>query len=328
MQHQHQEPTDTPNYVVTISNETWYKLRLDPQFPRHWNDPNAIYHMTVLCMMKNLTLSQMLTVLYIHQKKHGRQFSVEHWQQDVYETAFWYSYPFVNKFHSDQYWSGRRRICGDKKARLHAKLRVSYYLMNVPQATIAEIAENTGIVVKTVQNSVAALKDACKVIMVDPGIYQTRQSFYWDRCGLITSPDGLHTCADDSDDEHPAMSYWGQTINERHQSGGLTYMTVYNYTQDRMEGAVYDAGQVFDKSFPDPMETEWVVNHDGDLVANGGCYGTPFRFTSLLGLGSSVECLNGNRLDFRACNVAKKPNASLGQIHCPPVDYLANLMAA
>jgi hypothetical protein len=84
------------------------------------------------------------------------------------------------------------------------------------------------------------------VHQVKVGTYQTLESFMWDK-----APET---------EEHPAMYDLGASPNERHR----TLMRVWDYTKDVSSTYV---GQDYS------IETEWVVDHEGTIAANGACVG-------------------------------------------------------
>ena len=305
----HSVSGDTPAFHVNISDQTWFLLHKDPKFKDNWHNKEPVdkrrYHLTVSCVTRGLTDRQMLTVMWIWHNKHGLTFTeAEFWGS--YRCAGRYAEPKVMKYEANQYWKETRRIAFDNNSRQHSKLRVAYYLMNVPQASARESHEKTGIPLKTVRNCLGALQKSGKVEMVSYGDYRTVESLQWDRACVVETPDGSYVWHQ----EHPAMYWWGQTINERYVENGVVYMKCYDYCRDASVVVLYDKNQKFSKVFPNPDELEWVVNGAGDVVENG----TSLQFISLfsgLKKGDTVTLKNEDEFDFRRCNlVVTRPTPS------------------
>src|ERR1035441_1146979 len=134
----HSVSGDTPAFHVNISDQTWFLLHKDPKFKDNWHNKEPVdkrrYHLTVSCVTRGLTDRQMLTVMWIWHNKHGLTFNeAEFWGS--YRCAGRYAEPKVMKHQAKQYWKEVRRIAFDNNSRQHSKLRVAYYLMNVPQAS-------------------------------------------------------------------------------------------------------------------------------------------------------------------------------------------------
>ena len=164
---------------VHIPERTWYLLRKDPGFLKNWKSAKADrpYHIALSCLTRGLTDDQTVTVVRIWHQTHGHTFSEDNFRTWDLVAAAYRATPFVYRYEANAYWQEVRRIAFDPKSRLHSKLRVSYFLMNREQATAKEIAEKTGISLKTVRNNLLALQDSGKVVMTEFGVYRAVQSF-------------------------------------------------------------------------------------------------------------------------------------------------------
>jgi len=178
---------------VHIQDDVWWLLQRDPKFLENWHSPkiDRPYHLAVACITRGLTHDQMMTVLRIWHWKHGHTFYEDDFIERTLPNASLYATPFAMKYEANKYWEEIRRIQANPKARQHSKLRVAYFLMNTAQATANEISEKTGILLKTVRNSLLALKANGKVVMPGFGVYRALQSLLWDRATLVgTVEDG------------------------------------------------------------------------------------------------------------------------------------------
>ena len=318
-------PGEIAGNHVHIRKGTWWLLRKDPGFFQNWNS-SAIdrpYHIAVACITRGLTHDQLMTVVRIWHLKHGHGFYEDDFMERILFYASLYAVPFASLYEANEYWSEIRRIEADANARQHSKLRVAYFLMNTEQATAREISEKTAIPLKTVRNSILALQDTGKVVMTKFGVYRAVESFHWDRAKLVGTIDDGYVC----DDDHPATYSWGQRINEVERgAGGSWHLECYDYCRDLFATVVFDGDQLFLNAFPNPGESEWVVNADGDVVENG----IGHKFISLFSQFESWDIVahrNGNRLDFRKANLVVVGSKVCPGVKYEDVDYYALLRA-
>ena len=318
-------PGEVVGTHVHVPKRAWWLLRKDPGFLKNWNS-SAIdrpYHIAVACLTRGLTHDQLMTVVRIWHLKHGHGFYEYDFMERILFYASLYATPLASLYKANEYWSEICRIEADANARQHSKLRVAYFLMNTEQATAREISQKTGIPLKTVRNSILALQDTGKVVMTEFGVYRAVQNFFWDRATLVGTIDDGYV----RDDDHRAMYSWGQEINE-HELGddGCRRLECYDYCQDRFATVVFDGDQLFLNAFPNPGESEWVVNADGDVVENG----TGHKFLSLFSEFESWDIVahrNGNRLDFRKANLVVVGSKVCPGVKYEDVDYFGRLCA-
>jgi hypothetical protein len=318
-------PGEIAGTHVHISKGTWWLLRKDPGFLKNWNS-SAIdrpYHIAVACLTRGLTHDQLMTVVRIWHLKHGHGFYEDDFMERILFYASLYATPLASLYKANEYWSEIRRIEADANARQHSKLRVAYFLMNTEQATAREISEKTAIPLKTVRNSILALQDTGKVVMTKFGVYRAVQNLFWDRATLVGTIDDGYVW----DDDDPATYSWGQIINEYELGDdGCWRLMCYDYCRDEFRDAIFDNCPLFNPALPNPGESEWVVNADGDVVENGNGH----RMTSVFaqfGPGDIVGHRNGNRLDFRKANLVVVGSKVCPGVKYEDVDYFGRLCA-
>ncbi len=128
------------------------------------------------------------------------------------------------------------------------------------------------------------------------------------------------------DDDEPVLYWWGQEINERvvHIKTGVLMIQCYDYCRDKAVCVLYDGDQEFNKAFPHPDESEWVVNENGEVVENG----TGYKFISLFpefGPNDIVANRNGNKCDFRRANLLVSGKRTWATVNGEDVDYFGQL---
>jgi hypothetical protein len=316
-------PGETDATHVHIPKRVWWLLRNDPQFLKNWNSSNLSrrYHLAVACLTRGLSDDQTLTILRIWHRKHGHTFYEDEFWTKTYRYAFEYSEPFILRYKAQAYWDEIRRIQGDSKARQHSRLRVAYFLLNTDGATAKEIHEGTRIPIKTVRNCLASLQADGKVEMESYGVYVADRGFFWDRVNVVEGAQGRYTW----DGEHPAMYSFAEPYEIQKSTDGGCRMNCYDYCRDCFSTILFDVNQGFLKVFPNPGDSEWVVNSEGDVVENG----TGLLFRSLLAKFEAVDVIehgNGNRLDFSKANlkVTGRKSFSLATNE-PTEDFFARL---
>ena len=136
-------PGEIDGTHVHVPKRAWHLLRKDPGFLKNWNRSKADrpYHIAVSCLTRGLTDDQTVTVVRIWHQKHGHTFSEDNFRTWDLVAAAFRATPFVYRYEANAYWQEVRRIMLDTRTRQHSKLRVSYFLMNLEQATAKEIAE-------------------------------------------------------------------------------------------------------------------------------------------------------------------------------------------
>lgn len=286
-----------------VPKRVWFLLHKDPKFRTNWHSPHLSrpHHLVVSCITRGVPEDQMVTIIRLWHQKHGHVFYETDFLSSVYRNAADYATPIAMKYQAEQFWKEVRRIQSDPKARQHAKLRVSYYLMNGGAATAKEIHERTGIPLKTVRNCLLALQDDGKVESKTYGVYEAVESFFWDKAntGLTEGGDTFSW-----DDEHPAMYSFAPPNESVLGPDGIYGMRCYDYCQDRFATVMFDADQWFSAYFRNFAECEWTINSEGDIVENGR--GPRYSFISLFAQFETVEIvghINGNKLDFRKANL-------------------------
>ena len=319
-------PGEIDGTHVHVPKRAWHLLRKDPGFLKNWNRSKADrpYHIAVSCLTRGLTDDQTVTVVRIWHQKHGNTFSEDNFRTWDLVAAAYRATPFVYRYEANAYWQEVRRIMLDTRTRQHSKLRVSYFLMNLEQATAKEIAEKTGISLKAVRNCLLVLQDSGKVVMTKFGLYRAVRSFYWDRATLVGTIDDGYVW----DDDEPVLYWWGQEINKGLEDvkTGVLMIQCYDYCRDKAVWVLYDGDQEFNKAFPHPDESEWVVNEHGEVVENG----TGHKFISLFpefGPNDIVAHRNGNKFDFRKANLLVSGKRTWGNVKDEDVDYLGQLAA-
>jgi len=317
-------PGEVTGTHVHIPKDSWWLLRNDPGFGKEWKSASlkAPYRIAKSAITRGLSKDQVITVLRIWHMKHGHPVFEDDLERTYFAAAD-YAAPFVYKHEADEYWEEIRRIQGDPNARLHSKLRVAYFLMNTEQATANEISEKTGIPLKTVRNSILALKDSGKVVMPEFGVYRALQSSHWDWATLVGTVEDGYVLEDD-----PVMTcWWGQTVNERHRhKNGAVQMDCYDYCRDKTVTVIYTADQQFRSVLPHPDESEWVITEAGEVVENG----TGHRFISVFPEFESWDIVghrNGDRLDFRRGNLEAVGQKVAATVNDEEVDFFGRLCA-
>lgn len=316
-------PGENTTAFLHISDGKWFRLRQTKNFNRYWAYPSLAHAsaITACCITSGLTDEEIVTVLRIWHQKHAHSFDEAQFRQNTLVRVTESARPITAKFEANRYWSEVRRVQKDNKARLHTRLRVAYFLMNTPEATVNAIHEATGTPVKTVRNCLGELQRSGKVKMTRYGVYQARQGFYWDRANVVT--DGIDEAV--SDEEHIAMYWWDQSVNETARSkDGFWRVLVYDYCRDRFETVKLNVLPWLKTM--DPAVCEWVINREGEVVQNG--YGVSL-ISSFDGYSSEYAYthVNGDPYDFRNGNVSRIPKPTVKAEKPDEVDYFARLSA-
>lgn len=322
-------PGEIVGLQAHVTKRQWFLLRKDSGFMPNWKSSkiDRPYHIAVSCLTRGLSTEQMVTVVRIWHQKHGHTFYEDEFMERTYPFAADYAAKYVYKYEANKYWEEVRRIAEDPKARQHSKMRVAYYLMNTKAATAKEIHERTNIPLKTVRNCLGTLQNDGKVVMTEYGVYRAVPSFHWDRAVLVGTLSNGYTL-----DDHPAMLWWGQKINERysvgmyHRDGEAIDMLCYDSCNDKFVGVLYDDTQKFKEELPHPTESEWVINQHGEVVENG----TGFKFISVFpefGPSDVVAHLNDNEFDFRSRNLSVVGKKTRPTAEVDVVDFYSLLVA-